>query len=98
MIKDNTNSNYVCHSFELSMAIDNRYILKYAFFLYLLESPHWGNSNKYPKHIMCAEIRIRPFLHVLLLRLCFFVFFVFFFHFSSANSFKRQHICEQISL
>ena len=28
-------------------------------FGYLLESPHWGNSNKYPKHMFCKEVRIK---------------------------------------
>ena len=28
-------------------------------FGYLLESPHWGDSNKYPKHIFYEEIRIK---------------------------------------
>ena len=28
-------------------------------FGYLLESPHWGNSNKYPKHMFCEETRIK---------------------------------------
>ena len=26
---------------------------------YLLELPQWGNSNKYPKHMFCKEIRIK---------------------------------------
>ena len=26
---------------------------------YLLESPHWGDSNKYPKHMFYEEIRIK---------------------------------------
>ena len=28
-------------------------------FGYLLELPHWGNSNKYPKHMLYEEIRIK---------------------------------------
>ena len=28
-------------------------------FGYLLESPHWGNSNKYPKHMFYEQIRIK---------------------------------------
>ena len=28
-------------------------------FGYLLESPHWGDSNRYPKHMFYAEIRIK---------------------------------------
>ena len=28
-------------------------------FWYLLESPHWGDSNKYPKHMFCQETRIK---------------------------------------
>ena len=28
-------------------------------FGYLLESPHWGNSNKYPKHMLYEEMRIK---------------------------------------
>ena len=28
-------------------------------FGYLLESPHWGDSNKYPKHTFCQETRIK---------------------------------------
>ena len=28
-------------------------------FGYLLESPHWGDSNKYPKHIFYEEMRIK---------------------------------------
>ena len=28
-------------------------------FGYLLELPHGGNSNKYPKHMFCEEIRIK---------------------------------------
>ena len=31
-------------------------------FGYLLELPHGGNSNKYPKHMICIEISIKPFL------------------------------------
>ena len=27
-------------------------------FGYLLESPHWGDSSKYPKHMFCEQIRI----------------------------------------
>ena len=39
------------------------------FFLYLLESPHWGVSNKYPKHMFYREIRTKQnlFLHMFLL-------------------------------
>ena len=28
-------------------------------FEYLLELPHWGDSNKYPKHMFYEEIRIK---------------------------------------
>ena len=37
-------------------------------FGYLLESPHWGDSNKYPKHMLCEEIWIKQgrFLHIIL--------------------------------
>ena len=37
-------------------------------FGYFLESPHWGDSNKYPKHIFYAEISIKQesFLHTIL--------------------------------
>ena len=28
-------------------------------FGYLLESPHQDDSNKYPKHVFCEEIRIK---------------------------------------
>ena len=28
-------------------------------FGYLLESPHWGDSNKYPKHMLYEKIRIK---------------------------------------
>ena len=31
-------------------------------FGYLLESPHWGDSNKYPKHMLYEEIRIKQCL------------------------------------
>ena len=33
--------------------------LKNIWFGYLLESPHWGDSNKYPKHIFYEEIRTK---------------------------------------
>ena len=38
-------------------------------FGYLLESPHWGDSNKYSKHVLYEEINIkqgRSFLHIIL--------------------------------
>ena len=28
-------------------------------FGYLLELPHWGNSNKYPKYMFYEEVRIK---------------------------------------
>ena len=28
-------------------------------FGFLLESPHWGDSNKCPKHMLCEEIRAK---------------------------------------
>ena len=28
-------------------------------FGYLLESPHWGDSSKYPKHMFYEELRIK---------------------------------------
>ena len=31
--------------------------LKETCFGYLLELPQWGDSNKYPKHMFCEEIR-----------------------------------------
>ena len=37
-------------------------------FGYLLESPQWGDSNKYPKHMLCEEIRIKQ-------GLCYVLFF-----------------------
>ena len=34
-------------------------------FRYLLELPQWGNSNKYPKHVLWGnKSRTRPFLHI----------------------------------
>ena len=40
----------------------------YMYFGYLLESPHWGDSNKYPKHKFYEEIRMKTksFLHIIL--------------------------------
>ena len=36
-------------------------------FGYLLESPHWGDSKKYPKHMFYEEIKIKKaFLHIIL--------------------------------
>ena len=37
-------------------------------FGYLLESPHWGDSNKYPKHnvLWGNKNKTRPFLHIIL--------------------------------
>ena len=31
-------------------------------FGYLLELPQWGNSNKYPKHMLCEEWRVKQSL------------------------------------
>ena len=37
-------------------------------FGYLLESPHWGDSNKYPKHALRENMNITMhFLHIILL-------------------------------
>ena len=43
-------------------------ILQKTSFGYLLELPHWGNSNKYPKHVLW-EIKNKtgPLLHIILL-------------------------------
>ena len=35
-------------------------------FGYLLELPHRGNSNKYPKHMLCDKNKTRSFLHIIL--------------------------------
>ena len=36
-------------------------------FGYLLELPHWGDSNKYPKHVLCGnKNKTRSFLHTIL--------------------------------
>ena len=36
-------------------------------FGYLLELPHWGDSNKYPKHVLLGnENKTWPFLHIYL--------------------------------
>ena len=40
--------------------------LKATCFGYLLESPRWGDSNKYPKHMFSEEIKKRSFLHIIL--------------------------------
>ena len=34
-------------------------------FRYVLESPRWGDSNKYPKHMFCEEIRIKEDLSII---------------------------------
>ena len=53
-------------------------------FGYLLESPHLGDSNKYPKHMFCEKIRIKmPFL----ISLGFFI---------PANSTLRKHAYSNI--
>ena len=42
--------------------------LKKHMFWTLLESPHWGNSNKYPKHVFYEAMKTRrPFSHINLL-------------------------------
>ena len=35
------------------------YCIKTSSNVYLLESPYCGDSNKYPKHMFCGEIRIK---------------------------------------
>ena len=44
-------------------------ISRKACFGYLLELPQWGNSNKYPKHMVfyVEKNETRPFLHIILL-------------------------------
>ena len=42
--------------------------LRNVCFGYLLESPHLGDSNKNPKHVLWGnKNNIRPFLHIILL-------------------------------
>ena len=33
---------------------------------YLLDSHHWGDSNKYPKHMFYEEIRLKQGLRIIL--------------------------------
>ena len=41
-------------------------LLETVCFGYLLEAPHWGDSIKYPKHILCGNKNsTRPFLHII---------------------------------
>ena len=45
--------------------------LKNICFRYLLELPQWSNSNKYPKHMFCEEIRTKQDLsYVSVFSLC----------------------------
>ena len=58
---------YVCHKNLRSKGESKREIMQEnciktssnICFGYLLESPHWCNSNKYPKHMFSEEIRIK---------------------------------------
>ena len=37
-------------------------------FGYFLDSPHWGNSNKYPRYMFYEEIRIKQDLSFLIMK------------------------------